>query len=460
MAQVHNFSFGSFEWFIGVVEDRDDPVKLGRVRVRAFGYHGDASGIPTEDLPWAMVLQGVESAAQKGVGQSPTGIQVGTHCVGFFADGKAAQTPIIMGTLAGAPEGEPDTNKLATGDDLDQTVIEEKNSNVLESRADSNALGSLTAVSNLQNKISSTVSTAKSKLNSVKDTFSQIGDISLSSDLNSISSLFSQISTAPADAIALKNQIESQVRAFEGKIENLKNIDPESYVRGLVDMQTRDVEAAVRSLKNLDFDSTLSTLQNIPVAIGQVNRLKNSIKKMGDISQIVSSIKGLSSSIPNIGAITGMARTISNSNIWNEPESPAAPEYPLNKIMETEGGHIEEFDDTPGKERYHRFHPAGTFTETHPDGSQVDKVVKDRYMVVMGDDFLHVEGEVKVNIVGNATFVINGDMTTQVSGNKVDVIKGDYSLAAGGNISIVSGGSFQESAGGQFTVKAPRIDLN
>ena len=28
-----------FIWFTGVVEDRDDPDKLGRVRVRCVGYH-------------------------------------------------------------------------------------------------------------------------------------------------------------------------------------------------------------------------------------------------------------------------------------------------------------------------------------------------------------------------------------------------------------------------------------
>ena len=30
-----------FRWFIGVVEDRDDPEKASRVRVRCFGYHDD-----------------------------------------------------------------------------------------------------------------------------------------------------------------------------------------------------------------------------------------------------------------------------------------------------------------------------------------------------------------------------------------------------------------------------------
>ena len=30
-----------FTWFTGVVEDRADPLKLGRVRVRQLGYHTD-----------------------------------------------------------------------------------------------------------------------------------------------------------------------------------------------------------------------------------------------------------------------------------------------------------------------------------------------------------------------------------------------------------------------------------
>ena len=30
-----------FVWFTGVVEDRQDPDKLGRVRVRCVGYHTD-----------------------------------------------------------------------------------------------------------------------------------------------------------------------------------------------------------------------------------------------------------------------------------------------------------------------------------------------------------------------------------------------------------------------------------
>lgn len=89
-------------WFTGVVEDRNDPQKLGRVRVRIFGMHtDDITKISTEDLPWSHVMMPVNSASITGVGISPTGIVEGSWVVGFFADGQDAQDAIIMGTLPG-----------------------------------------------------------------------------------------------------------------------------------------------------------------------------------------------------------------------------------------------------------------------------------------------------------------------------------------------------------------------
>ena len=66
MFDPDNFQLGrNFVWFFGVVEDRIDPNFLGRVRVRCFGFHTDnREELPTEDLPWAMVMQPTNSAAQ------------------------------------------------------------------------------------------------------------------------------------------------------------------------------------------------------------------------------------------------------------------------------------------------------------------------------------------------------------------------------------------------------------
>lgn len=91
-----------FVWFVGVVEDRHDPEKLGRVRVRALGYHTENKDkIKTADLPWAEVMQPVGSNAMAGIGDSPIGIVEGSWVVGFFRDPDAMQEPVIMGTLPG-----------------------------------------------------------------------------------------------------------------------------------------------------------------------------------------------------------------------------------------------------------------------------------------------------------------------------------------------------------------------
>lgn len=99
-------SYGStFKWFFGIVEDREDPEKLGRVRVRAHNFHTtDKALLPTDMLPWAMIINSPLSAGIKEVGLSPTGLMVGSTVFGFFADGEDAQIPMILGTIASIPD--------------------------------------------------------------------------------------------------------------------------------------------------------------------------------------------------------------------------------------------------------------------------------------------------------------------------------------------------------------------
>ena len=60
---------GAFAWFTGVVEDVMDPKEMGRLRIRCFGYHtADKAQIPTDKLPWALVMLRVTSASMAGVG--------------------------------------------------------------------------------------------------------------------------------------------------------------------------------------------------------------------------------------------------------------------------------------------------------------------------------------------------------------------------------------------------------
>ena len=94
-----------FQWFVGVVEDRMDPKRLGRLKVRCLGYHTeDKDKLKTEDLPWAHPMNPITSATVSGIGQTPLGAVEGTWVVGFFTDGPSAQQPVIMGTLPGVPK--------------------------------------------------------------------------------------------------------------------------------------------------------------------------------------------------------------------------------------------------------------------------------------------------------------------------------------------------------------------
>ena len=126
-----------FLWFTGVVEDRNDPNKAGRVRVRALGHHtSNTTILPTSDLPWAHCMLPSTSAGISGLGQSATGLVEGSWVLGYFRDGMDRQEMIVMGTLPGVPaelsqaggfydpngiypkyKDEPDTNRLAVNNE-------------------------------------------------------------------------------------------------------------------------------------------------------------------------------------------------------------------------------------------------------------------------------------------------------------------------------------------------------
>ena len=110
-----------FMWFIGVVEDRNDPERLGRVRVRALGYHTeDKTKIPTDSLPWATVMMPVTTPSMNGLGHTPFLVQ-GSWVIGFFRDSQHLQEPVIMGTLPGRPAeySNTDTGFSDPGDNKD-----------------------------------------------------------------------------------------------------------------------------------------------------------------------------------------------------------------------------------------------------------------------------------------------------------------------------------------------------
>ena len=96
----------------GIVENVNDPLKLGRVRVRVYGSHdnrqGDEYNIKEEDLAWSEVMMPGNTPAKSGVGHS-VNLLVGTLVCGMFKD-PANQEFMVMGTVPTKTDGTEDNN--------------------------------------------------------------------------------------------------------------------------------------------------------------------------------------------------------------------------------------------------------------------------------------------------------------------------------------------------------------
>lgn len=101
-----------FVWWTGIVEGRRDPLKLGRIQVRCFGWHteyrkddkkgkdGSYGTVDCEDLLWA---QPILSANWYQNTQVP---KEGEMVIGFFIDGEDAQHPFYLGVIPSIPSKE------------------------------------------------------------------------------------------------------------------------------------------------------------------------------------------------------------------------------------------------------------------------------------------------------------------------------------------------------------------
>ena len=130
-------------------------------------------------------------------------------------------------------------------------------------------------------------------------------------------------------------------------------------------------------------------------------------------------------------------------DLTGEPKTPYGAQYPFNHVRETESGHIQEFDDTPGRERIHEYHRSGTFYEIHPDGSKVTKVVGEDYEIVHKDKKLRVRGNVQVFVDGDASLYVRGDMDAQIDENLKFNVGKNIDFHAGQNIRMFANQSIE-----------------
>jgi hypothetical protein len=157
---------------------------------------------------------------------------------------------------------------------------------------------------------------------------------------------------------------------------------------------------------------------------------------------------------------------------WSEPTTPYAAEYPYNHVYESEGGHIREMDDTPGKERIHERHPSGSGYEIFPNGSKVTRVKKDNYSIITEDDYCHIQGDSTKTIDGGLRVFVNKDRQGDNANNyniqvgaganvTIQVDEGDINLIAPsdtGNINMKAGGTIAIESGQGVYLRTKLVD--
>jgi predicted chitinase len=142
---------------------------------------------------------------------------------------------------------------------------------------------------------------------------------------------------------------------------------------------------------------------------------------------------------------------------WDQPEAPYGSKYPFNKVFETESGHIQEFDDTPGQERIHTYHRSGTFHEIDTNGTQVNYIVGDNFVLMEKNGCISVRGECNITVDGNTNIYARTDANIQVDQNATIKVGNNLDIGVGTDVTMAIGGDFKVKVAGDFKVDAGNI---
>lgn len=148
--------------------------------------------------------------------------------------------------------------------------------------------------------------------------------------------------------------------------------------------------------------------------------------------------------------------------VFDESTDPFNAKAPYNHAHESESGHVIELDDTPGSERVHMFHRAGSFVEMHPGGKVVVKSIGDSEIITIKNRKEYVEGNHYETIKGsqNQRVAAGADIEISSKDYNLEVLNGNVSISTSKDISLAAGGDINITAGGAIVINGETIDLN
>ena len=193
-------------------------------------------------------------------------------------------------------------------------------------------------------------------------------------------------------------------------------------------------------IKNRDYGLTLA-LDKSPRGQGgttAVNYPKTSYAYTSDVNLLARADNlQLSALYPNIAEASGEP---ARSNY-------VKPTYPFNHVHETESGHVIELDDTPEYERLHAYHRSGTRVEVDNTGTYIEKIVRDKYTLILGSDTVKIQGAVDIEVgdsIASNSIATAGGATKIAETTSTDIVDAEGKLTEGAKTAITEAGGTAE----------------
>ena len=490
--------------YTGVVESRQDPLKLGRCQVRVMGLHThDKTIMPTGDLPWAYPLQPLTSAGISGIGHSPLGPVEGSTVIIMFRDSDQQQ-PILVGTIGGIPQNEgavdEDNREMILKQDgylpgTDGQTFTDDSGSVLRNSADEPALedtglaqarnftssdsiqsilseetgGSInqTKLQAAEQKVKGLINTdiTQGMYDSLVSYEYQNGSLensTITKDLNNNDYL------GAATAFAEEAKVNGEVD--ENKLRK-RLAEKDSFIKQGIPGPTGDLVPVKATIPTVDDNNANGQLDNgLKMVLGfrdpngkyPLYRFEPDTNKLARHEDIKKTIVRKKELTRTKGVVTSFGVS------WDQSPIPYNATYPYNHVYQSESGHVLEFDDTKNSERVHLYHTKGTFFEIDANGTKVEKIVGDNYQILERNDNLYVKGSGNITIDGNWNVKVNnnanievmGNAKTHVHGNMETSVLGSYKLKAASINLEAHSGNVDMTATGNIAGDATRIDFN
>lgn len=312
-----------YSWWVGVVENIEDPLKIGRCKIRIFGWHTDNLALlPTADLPWAM--------PKVNDGSNFVVPVPGDYVTGYFADGASGQNAYYDSIIPGIRTQPWDTNKGFSPQPLVPGAVAEPNAPVLPTGVQANEIGQPTTVPIARGVVANTgISITNSQLTHVCDfryAFNFNIGVGITNPVTAIQNAIKNGKNNAANFIAmLIGKLNDQIRLAINAIVKAMGLDPSgqlSTVYATLKFKLQDINDFIEKVAKYveiaatvkylidDIQQIVTYLQNLPA------RLKSMVQDC--INTFLNGAKAFAAQVAAIpgqvgSTVTGLANDLQTS---------------------------------------------------------------------------------------------------------------------------------------------------